>query len=143
MLLESSRPPIVVPMFTSGFDEVIPEDRAPDYSIFKQRGTEIQFRIGSPVDELIIASYRQQWADLVAKENNPTDLTDALKTGPEAEALRSRLASEMRSQVSAVRTAMGFPDQDPRFDSPEFWKPTGGCKDVPVMGIVNKLPHHQ
>lgn len=145
LLLESSRPPIVVPMFSHGFENVIPEDKEPGYSIFSRLGTKITFRVGNPVDENIIADYRRQWLDLVKKEGPEglEDLNETLKTGPEAQSLRSKLALEMRDQVSLVRASLGFPDQDPRFASPEFWKPDGECMNVPVMGIVNKLPHHQ
>lgn len=143
LLLESSRPPIVVPLYSVGFDAVIPEDRQPGYSIFKQRGTEIQFGIGNPVDEALIADYRNQWLDLVSREGkNITDLTENLKTGKRAQELRSKLAFAMREQVSQVRRSMGLPEQDERFGNPDFWKPDGGCLEVPVMGTVNKLPQH-
>lgn len=148
LLLESSRPPIVVPMFSHGFDKVIPEDKDADYSIFKKVGTQVQFRIGNPVDESLISDYRSQWQALVQKEHLTSnsvcnDLTENLKTGKEAQDLRSRLAFAMRDQVSQVRMSMGLPSQDDRFGFPEFWKPDGGCVDVPVMGNVNKLPQHK
>lgn len=146
LLLESSRPPIVVPMFSTGFDRVMPEDKPPGYTLLSQLGTEFRVRVGPPIADDTIAGYREQWQELVAEEQSRdpglTDLNDALRTGGPAQDLRSAVAGELRRHVSLVRTGMGLPEEDPRFASPEFWKPDGGCVDVPVMGVVNKLPHH-
>lgn len=147
LLLESSRPPIVVPMFSTGFDSVIPEDRAPGYSLLAQRRRTVRVRVGQPLDENTLAGFRQRWGDLV--DSDPAiaftgDLTPALRDGEAAQHLRSQVARWLRDEVSQVRADMGLPDQDPRFADPAFWDPVhGGCVDVPVMGIVNKLEHHK
>lgn len=148
LILEADECPAVLPIFSHGFDKVIPEDRPDDYRLWKQIGTTIHFGYGKALDEKLLAEFREKWRALVEKEQQGhteplTDLTDNLKFGPEAQKLRSDLARYLRDQLGAVRETMGFPPQNPEFAEPEFWKPEGGCKDVPVMGIVNKLPHHK
>ncbi|KAF5117873.1 hypothetical protein DV452_002202 [Geotrichum candidum] len=148
LILEADECPAVLPIFSHGFDKVIPEDRPDDYRLWKQIGTTIHFGYGKAIDEKLLAEFREKWRALVEKEQQGhteplTDLTDNLKFGPEAQKLRSDLARYLRDQLGAVRETMGFPPQNPEFAEPEFWKPEGGCKDVPVMGIVNKLPHHK
>lgn len=155
LILEADECPTVLPIFSHGFEKVIPEDKHEGYKLLKQIGTTVHFGYGKVVDENILEEFRAKWRALVEKEQQLqqkepkdalvplTDLTENLKYGPEAQQLRSDLAKYLYNTVGAVREDMGFPPQNPEFAEPEFWKPTGGCKDVPVMGIVNKLDHHK
>ena len=127
MILEATKPPIVLPIFTTGFENILPEDETK--SGFKQFlnsiGTKINVSFGKPLDDTLIDTYRDEWNQLVLKYSKPgeTDLNDELKFGPEAQDLRSRLASELRSAVANIRSEQpDLPSEDPRFSSPKWWK---------------------
>lgn len=179
LLLESSRPPIVVPIYAYGFDDIIPEDKEPDYSLLKRMGkTGLKVKIGNPLDEEKIGQYRQEWVDLVQSKTNKImdatdtelsgnneemalireekstydnrkqivdgDMPESLKTGPEAQKLRSKVANYLRDELENLRVSLGFERGPEEFADPAFWdKENGGCKDVPVMGNVNKLEVHK
>lgn len=127
MILEASKPPLVVPMFGTGFEKIATEDE--DVSLWKHFvnswGTKVNITVGKPVDEKIIDSYRLEWAQLVKKYAKPDDtyLNDKLKYGDEAQSLRSRLASELRLNVANIRhNQRKFPLEDDRFKSHHWWK---------------------
>lgn len=174
LLLEATKPPIIVPIYAYGFDNVIPEDKQDDYSLWGQRNkATLRVKVGQPIDDGQVASFRQRWADLVEEEeekkringgakkivdvSSSSSLTDKnviplrhgnmpeeLKTGTRAQKLRSEVALFLRSALDSVRESMGLPREKLDFGNPAFWDPeTGGCKDVPVMGDVNKLEVHK
>ncbi|CAB4256080.1 similar to Saccharomyces cerevisiae YPR140W TAZ1 Lyso-phosphatidylcholine acyltransferase, required for normal phospholipid content of mitochondrial membranes [Maudiozyma barnettii] len=143
MILEATRPPIVLPIFTTGFENILPEDDSK--SGFKQFvhsiGTKINVSFGKPLDDTLVNNYREEWNNLVDKYRKPgeTDLNDELKFGSEAQDLRSRLASELRSAVSNIRSEQpDLPKEDPRFKNPSWWKrytQTEGQSDPDVRFI--------
>lgn len=129
LILESTKPPIVVPMFGIGFEKIAPEhtnktifDRCRLHNI----GTEVKLSICEPIDDSIIMSFREEWRKLVEKYHdpaNPTDLSKDLREGIEAQNLRSRLASVLREHVAKIRCEnIGLSQEDPKFKSPEWWK---------------------
>lgn len=127
MILEASEPPIVVPIFSTGFEKIASEDKnIPAWRHFvKSWGTDINVTIGEPIEDSIIESYRREWQILVSKYSRPddTDLNDKLKFGEEAQELRSRLASELRLKVSEVRKLnKNLKEEDPRFQDHKWWK---------------------
>lgn len=127
MILEAAEPPIVVPIFTTGFEKIASEDETvPSWKHFLSSwGTQINVTIGEPIDDSIIESYRREWQTLISKYSKPndTDLNDTLKFGEEAQDLRSRLASELRSKVSEVRILdQNLKQEDPRFQDHRWWK---------------------
>ncbi|CCF56954.1 hypothetical protein KAFR_0B06580 [Kazachstania africana CBS 2517] len=144
MILEPTKPPIVVPIFTTGFEKLAPEDKE-DQSLLKNLynaiGTEINITVGKPIDDEVIDSYRSKWMDLIIATHaeQETDLTDELKNGTEAKLLRSRLASELRLHVANIRHHKRFlPMEDLRFGRPEWWKiftKTEGSSDPDVEFI--------
>lgn len=121
VILEPSRPPLVVPMYSYGLQAVFPEIKGvlpkPDKVIFK---------VGQPLDDDVIARYRQEWLDLCAKEGaegGSEDMPESLKTGDEAQELRSRLAGLLRSSVEKLRMEIpGMEPELPEFGEAEFWK---------------------
>ncbi|SCV02968.1 LAMI_0H04434g1_1 [Lachancea mirantina] len=129
LILETTVPPIVVPMFATGFEKIAPESAAGtliERYLPQNFGAEINVTVGDPIDDKIIESYRAEWKQLVEKYHdpqNPTDLTMELKVGQEAQDLRSRLAAELRTHVAFVRHEQrGFEKEDERFASPFWWK---------------------
>ncbi|SCU94861.1 LAME_0F09648g1_1 [Lachancea meyersii CBS 8951] len=129
MILESTKAPIVVPIFSTGFEKIAPESAAGtkiERYLPRNFGAEINVTVGDPISEEIIRAYREEWKLLVEKfhdPKNPTDLTTELKVGKDAQDLRSRLASELRAHVARVRhESRNLPVEDERFQSPQWWK---------------------
>lgn len=145
MILESTKAPIVVPIFTTGFEKIAPESAAGtavERYLPRNFGAEINVTVGDPIDDTIIENYRQEWKKLVEKyydPESPTDLTEELKTGKEAQALRSKLAAELRAHVAIIRNQeRKFPEEDQKFSSPNWWKlytQTEGASDPSVQFI--------
>ncbi|CAI4036994.1 hypothetical protein SMKI_16G2920 [Saccharomyces mikatae IFO 1815] len=145
MILEATKPPIIVPIFATGFEKIASE--AATDSMFKQilprnLGSEVNVTIGDPLDDDLIDRYRKEWQHLVKKyydPKNPNDLSDELKYGEEAQNLRSRLAAELRSHVAEIRNEVRkLPREDPRFKSPSWWRQfntTEGKSDPDVKVI--------
>lgn len=145
MVLEATRPPIVVPIFTTGFEKIAPEDTAEspiDRYLPNNFGTKVTVTVGNILADKLIDSYREEWKQLVDKYSdpkNPTDLSDELKYGKEAQDLRCRVAAFLREQVAIVRNnECGFPEEDSRFKSPSWWRnytKTEGASDPDVEFI--------
>lgn len=71
MILESTRPPIIVPIYAYGFDEVIPEDKEDDYNFLKRLGkSKLRVKVGQPLNDEDIAKFREEWIRLVEKEQH-------------------------------------------------------------------------
>lgn len=142
LILESTRAPVVVPIFASGFEKIAPEDAA-DAGISRwlpaNIGAEIHICIGDAFSDDRIESYRKKWRDLCKKyidPKNPTDLSEELRTGKKAQTLRSELAAEIREAVLGIRESLGvFRPEDGRFKDPAYWKEytrTEGLSDPEV-----------
>ncbi|CUM68195.1 uncharacterized protein PRCAT00005914001 [Priceomyces carsonii] len=157
LILECTRAPVVVPIYTYGFEKVAPEDTAGkgiQRWLPANVGAEIHIHIGSQVSDKLIEDYRQKWRQLCKKyidPENPKDLTPELKTGSEAQHLRSDLAADLRDAVLGIRNSIGFfKPEDPRFKSPKFWKEftkTEGLSDPDVKFIgenwaIKRLQKH-
>ncbi|KAK6465456.1 hypothetical protein DFJ63DRAFT_22392 [Scheffersomyces coipomensis] len=157
LILESTRAPVVVPVFASGFEKIAPET-AEEIGFRRwlpgNLGAEIHISFGDAFPDATIEKYRQKWRDLVKKyidPKNPTDLTQELKEGKKAQQLRSELAAELRESVLDLRNSQGmFKPEDPRFKDPVFWREytsTEGMSDpdVSFVGLnwaVKKLQKH-
>lgn len=127
LVLESTRQPIIVPIFSTGFEKIAPESAAGtlvERFLPANFGTEVKVTIGDPIDDKIIEKYRKEWLDLVKnllESKIPIDLNHELRFGEKAQQLRSRLASELRKAVADIRHSIGFPEEDPRFKDHKFW----------------------
>lgn len=128
LILESTRAPIVVPIFAHGFEKIAPENTAgKGISRYMPAniGAQVHITIGDEFSQEKIESYRENWRDLCkqyADPENPHQLTQALRTGPQALELRSNLAADLREAVAEIRTKSGgFPSEDPRFKDAAFW----------------------
>lgn len=129
MVLEATVPPIIVPIFTTGFEKVASEEAAGTGMkryIPSNIGAEIKVTVGEPVDDAVIEEYRDEWKRLVEKYYNPEcpgELSTELKYGEEAMDLRSRLAAKLRTQIVKIRDEeCHFEKEDPRFKSPAWWR---------------------
>lgn len=127
IILESTRQPVVLPMFGHGFEKIAPEfesEGVMNRMLPSNIGSEIHLHISKPIDDAIIHTYRQEWLKLVKKYGKDgVDLTEELKYGKKAQDLRSRLANELRQHVAKIRhEQVGFPQEDKRFSEPTWWK---------------------
>lgn len=139
LILESTRPPIVVPFFTKGLEHSLPEDN-PLY--FPKTGLPVEYNVGDPMDDKLIQDYRRQWFKLTEKTGKyDKEIPDEVKTGPEAEQLRSQVASSVRDAVMQAREFYeNLPLDDPRFNDPEFWHLSDEDKGVWLK--KNKVGRH-
>lgn len=126
MVLEATRQPIVVPIFSHGFEKIAPES---EKKTLRERylpnnfGSTVKVFIGEPINDEIIQKYRTEWLALVEKFNRGAqDLNDKLKFDDKVKDLRSRLSSELRRHVLKIRDATGeFAPEDERFKEHKFW----------------------
>lgn len=129
LILESTRTPIVVPIFSYGFEKIAPEDTAEEgikRYLPNNMGAEVHIHIGEEIDSKIIENYRDKWRQYVTKyqdPKNPNDLSPELKEGKKVQALRSDVAAMLRDAVLKIRNGLPqFSPEDPRFKDPGFWK---------------------
>lgn len=128
LILESTRMPVVVPIFGYGFEKIAPEDL--EHGVLRwlpqNLGADIQITFGDPIPDEQLEDYRQRWRDLCKKhpnEENPNDLSLELQNGRAAQLLRSELAALLRLHVLGIRESLSkFPQEDKKFASPAFWK---------------------
>ncbi|XBW34535.1 hypothetical protein QEN19_000085 [Hanseniaspora menglaensis] len=145
LILESTKAPIVVPMFATGFEKIAPESTAGTKVaryMPNNFGAEINVNIGTQIAEEIIDGFREEWkvlCDKYLKNNDNGDLNDNLMFSKEAEQLRSQVAATLREHVAKIRHEIRkFPQEDPRFKSPSWWKiytKTEGSSDEDVQFI--------
>ncbi|KAI0791421.1 acyltransferase-domain-containing protein [Abortiporus biennis] len=50
ILMEVQKPPIIIPMWITGFDQLMPEGRSSPYKFFPKRGVELTVTFGKPID---------------------------------------------------------------------------------------------
>jgi monolysocardiolipin acyltransferase len=128
LILEPTRAPLVLPIFSHGFEKIAPEhseEKGLKRWLPANFGAEIHIHFGDVIPDTTIEQYREKWRSLVKKyidPKNPNDLSEELKTGKQATQLRSNLAAMLREAVLDIRTKSGlFNPEDPRFKDPKFW----------------------
>lgn len=126
LILEPTVAPVIVPIFTDGFEKIKPEevDMKTDYLTPNNIGAKVTVNIGKAIDDNIISKFRSEWKELCLKysnKENPNDLSEELMFGKEARELRSRVCAFLREQVAKLRLENGFAEEDPRFKEVSFW----------------------
>ncbi|KIN07417.1 hypothetical protein OIDMADRAFT_36919 [Oidiodendron maius Zn] len=133
LILESEPLPDIVPIFIDGNQEVMHESR--QWPRFIPRaGKNIRIAFGEKVDgEKIFGDLRARWKRMVMlqkevliKKGQSVDwemgeLTEGLKYGEEAVALRMEVTDRVRQEVLKVRRSLGYPDEDPKQGLVETW----------------------
>ncbi|CAL3968671.1 unnamed protein product [Diplocarpon coronariae] len=151
LILESEPLPEIVPIFIDGNQEVMHESRG--FPRFLPRvGKKVRIVFGESMDgEEVFGELRERWKKLVAiqkealaRRNLETnwemgELTDGLKYGTEAVALRKEVTMRIRMEVLKLRRSLGYPDEDPKEGLVETWieegeKETGRMKDGSWVG---------
>ncbi|KXJ97717.1 hypothetical protein Micbo1qcDRAFT_156691 [Microdochium bolleyi] len=131
LILESEPMPDLLPVFIDGTQRVMAEDRT--FPRFLPRaGVTFRMAFGELVDmEDRFGDLRSAWQDLVRKHTAGADgnakvlvmgeLTDELKYGAEAVALRIEVTRRVREEVAKLRKDMGYPDEKPGLELAETW----------------------
>lgn len=145
LILEPTVSPIIIPIFSNGFEEIKPElveERLLDFVTFHNKGCNVHVNIGKPLDSVVIDGFRNEWRKLCVKYSKAaTDssiMPDELKFGEEAKQLRAKVCDYLREQVNNLRRESGFPNEDPRFRSEKWWSDynkTNGKSDPEVKFI--------
>jgi monolysocardiolipin acyltransferase len=151
LILESEPLPEIIPIFIDGNQEVMHESRKWPRFI-PRAGKNIRIAFGEKVDgEKIFGDLRQRWQRLVRLQNEALlrrgevaewkmgELTEGLKYGSEAVALRKEVTNRIRQEVLKVRRSLGYPDEDPKQGLVETWieegpKDTGKMEDGSWVG---------
>jgi len=151
LILESEPMPEIVPIFIDGNQDVMHESRGFPRGV-PRAGKKIRIAFGESVDgERIFGDLRVRWQKLVKlqkealikKGETPDwdmgELTEGLKYGSEAVALRQEVTNLVRMEVLKVRRSLGYPDEDPKQGLVETWieegpKETGKMNDGSWVG---------
>ncbi|KAM9901883.1 hypothetical protein OXX69_008541 [Metschnikowia pulcherrima] len=157
LILESTRAPVVLPVYSYGFEKIVPEDSQSDGIkrwLPHNIGAEIHVTFGDAIADEKLENYRKEWRKLCAKHSDPKtpgDLSPELKYGKKAQNLRSQLAADLRDHVSAIREGLGkFAPEKAKFKDPAFWHDytvTEGASDESVKFIgknwaIKRLQKH-
>jgi monolysocardiolipin acyltransferase len=144
LILESEPLPEIIPIFIDGNQDVMHEAR--EWPRFIPRaGKKIRIAFGESVDgEKVFGELREKWRGLVKREKGEKwelgELSEGLKYGNEAVALRKEVTMRMRMEVLKVRRSLGYDDEDPKAGLVETWmeegmeKETGKMKDGSWVG---------
>ncbi|EKD17574.1 putative tafazzin [Drepanopeziza brunnea f. sp. 'multigermtubi' MB_m1] len=140
LILESEPLPEIVPIFIDGNQEVMHESRGfPEF--IPRAGKNIRIAFGESIDgEKVFGELRERWKKLVAMQKEALaqkgletnwemgELTEWLKYGTEAVALRKEVTMKVRMEVLKVRRSLGYPDEDPKQGRVETWIEEGDAK---------------
>ena len=109
-------------------------------------GKNIRIVFGEKVDgEKIFGDLRARWKRMVmlqkevlTKKGKSVDwemgeLTEGLKYGKEAVALRMEVTDRVRQEVLKVRRSLGYPDEDPKQGLVETWIEEGPSEEKGKM----------
>lgn len=119
LLLEPSMQPTLVPMFITGFSDIMHESRR--FPRFLPRmGKRITLHIGDLVPESTFLDLRLEWHDLKSRHNE-----EWLKEGKEAVALRIETTKRVREEVVKLRRKVGLPDEEESVSKVETYKLLG------------------
>jgi monolysocardiolipin acyltransferase len=128
--------PRFVPIFISGFDRVMPDDRT--FPKFLPRiGQRVSITFGQEVDvHQRFGDLRTRWLDLVKQTTKGVSLDighiprGQLRDSSEAREIKIECARRIWEEVQTVRLKQGYPPQDARDVLAETW-PRPGDEDKP------------
>jgi monolysocardiolipin acyltransferase len=128
---------MIIPMFIAGTENVMHESR--EFPRFLPRvGKNIRIAFGEEVDgEKVFGDLRVKWKRLVGLQKEALcrkgldsdipmgELTEELKYGTEAVALRIEVTKRVRMEVLKLRKQLGYPEEDPKEGLAETWAQEG------------------
>lgn len=138
LILEPDECPDIVPMWIEGPEEVMHESR--QFPRFIPRiGKKLGIWFGDNAGgegESAFTELRHKWRKLVeedrrrkgaaGRDDQLGDLSEGLKYGKEAVALRIECMKRVRNELLKVRRMRGLPDEDPKEGLVETWRVEGG-----------------
>lgn len=138
LILEPDVCPDIVPMWIEGNEQIMHESRTfPRFvpRAGKRCGIWFGENVGGKGDT-VFQELRSKWRELVEEDRKKEGgrdfamgvLSEGLKHGKEAVALREECARQVRGAVLAVRRKRGLPDEDPKQGFVETWREEGGGK---------------
>lgn len=108
ILMEAAVPPLIIPMWLTGFDRLMPEHRAFPYKYFPKLGIRLGVTFGDPipVEEIITALNAHSYVLPVTEGSLQSKLSDKLHPGAYADPMAGRFASgcEKKRQIDVVRS---------------------------------------
>ncbi|CUS14218.1 unnamed protein product, partial [Tuber aestivum] len=108
LLLEADVPPLVVPIFITGLDQVMHEGRG--WPRFLPRvGKRVRVCFGDPVDGSRWEGLRREWKEVVRDCGGDRE---KLRHADKAVELRIRTTWEVRMAVGELRRQLGFPEEE-------------------------------
>ncbi|KAI5779747.1 hypothetical protein EDC01DRAFT_621083 [Geopyxis carbonaria] len=117
-LLESERAPVVVPMFVSGFEGIMPEDRGfPRW--WPRWGNDVRVVFGEAIDG------EDGWGDLRRRWRTFVESGGDVREGKEAVELRIEATRRVREAVGEVRRGLGLPEEAKGAGDPETYREPG------------------
>ncbi|KAF9452156.1 acyltransferase-domain-containing protein [Macrolepiota fuliginosa MF-IS2] len=116
MVMESKTPPVIIPMWLTGFEQLMPEGRAFPYKYFPRPGAELTVTFGNPISTKTIRQGLQGWdsglvSGSVDKDEDPKGwLVDEVqrrserrhREAPEGTARAAEELSKVRARVTAI-----------------------------------------
>ena len=134
LILEPDECPDIIPMWIEGNDQIMHESREwPRFlpRVGRRCGVWFGENVGGQGGK-VFEDLRMKWRDLVEKDAVVEGkryamgvLSDGLKYGKEAVALREECTRQVRGAVLKVRRARGLPDEDPKAGLVETWREEG------------------
>ncbi|KAL8676730.1 MAG: hypothetical protein Q9224_005140 [Gallowayella concinna] len=134
LILEPDECPDIVPMWIEGNDQIMHESRQwPRFipRVNKRCGVWFGDNVGGD-RSTVFNDLRRKWRELVEEDEKKEGrgfamgvLSDGLKYGKEAVALREECTRQIRGAVLAVRRKRGLPDEDPKVGLVETWRQEG------------------
>jgi monolysocardiolipin acyltransferase len=108
LLLEPAIQPSLVPMFITGFSDIMHESRS--FPRFLPRvGKNVTLHIGEVVPDSRFLDLRSKWHDL---KHQYRDDEEYLKTGEKVVELRIETTGRVREEVAKLRRRVGFLEED-------------------------------
>jgi monolysocardiolipin acyltransferase len=127
LILEPEKTPIVIPMFHSGMETVMREQKIPPQR-FPSTGKNIHVRFGEPISTDVLDRLRKKWGQI---KEHPTK--------GDLRALRIETAEIVRDAVNHVRSGMGFPPEPPNSNDPKTFPVIFTPPQKDVKGWFSRL----
>ena len=127
LILEPEKAPYVIPMFHSGMETVMVEERIPP-QFLPSIGKDIHIRFGEPIPFDVLENLRARWHE--AREH---------PTKSEVRHLRIETAELVRAAVNDVRSSMGFPPEPPNSNDPKSFPPITTPPRKDIKGWLTRL----
>lgn len=125
LLLEPRVQPVFVPMFFTGPEQVMSEDRGFPRP-FPRIGKSFTVVYGDAVADCGFEDLRSEWRTLWEREGMVrVEDSEVLRTGKEAVELRIETARRVREEVLALRRRLGYPEEEPGADDPATYRLPG------------------